>query len=154
MFGRRKQKANAGGPSQGAALRAMVLGLAPEQVGVTPAVGRQVWGVVMDTAMADGGWHSLAVLADGTTSLYTSAAFGIIGAGAHESVRPASDALLRLAEQQLDLFTPDSDDAVPAAGMVAIRALTFGGRLAVVAPEDDSATGATQRPPCSTPSTR
>ena len=136
MFGRRKQGVSTAGPSQGAALRAMVLGLAPEEVGVTPAGGRKVWGVVMDTAMADGGWHSLVVLADGTTSLYTSAAFGIIGAGAHASVRAASDALLQLAEQQLDVFTPDGDDAVPAAGMVAIRALTFGGRLAVVAPEE------------------
>lgn len=52
-------------------------------------------------------------------------------------MRAASEALLQLAEQQLDLFTPDSDDAVPAAGLVAIRALTFGSRLAVVAPEDD-----------------
>ena len=118
-------------------MRAMVLGITPEELGLAPGAGKHVWGVVMDTAMADGGWHSLVALADGTTSLYTSAAFGIIGAGTHESVRQASEALLDLAEQHLDLFAPDGDDAVPAAGMVAIRALTFDGRRAVLAPEND-----------------
>jgi hypothetical protein len=137
MFGRGKRKDPDGPPSQGAAMRAMVLGLEPDEIGLTTGTGRRVWGVVTDTATADGGWHSLVALADGTTSLYTSAAFGIIGAGTHESVRLVSDALLELVEQQLDLFAPDDDNAVPAPGMVAIRALTFGGRRAVVAPEGD-----------------
>ncbi|HUS23003.1 MAG TPA: hypothetical protein VMZ66_13430 [Aeromicrobium sp.] len=137
MFGRRKRHDSDGGPSQGAAMRAMVLALTPHEIGVAPHAGRHVWGIVMDTAMADGNWHSLVVLADGTTSLYTSAAFGIIGAGTHESVRLASDRLLELAEQELGLFAPDSNDAVPASGMVALRALTFEGRRVVVAPEDD-----------------
>lgn len=137
MFGRGKRKGSDAAPSQGAAMRAMVLALTPEEIGLTPGAGRQVWGVVMDTAMADGGWHSLVVLADGTTSLYTSAAFGVIGAGTHEAVRVASDALLDVADQQLDVFAGDSEDAVPSAGMVAIRALTFDGRCAVVAPEDE-----------------
>lgn len=118
-------------------MREMVLALTPEQIGLTPRAGRQVWGVVMDTAIADGGWHCLVVLADGTTSLYTSAAFGIIGAGTHETVRQASGALLELVDQQQELFAPDRDSAVPQPGMVAIRALTFGGRLAVVAPESE-----------------
>lgn len=116
-------------------MRAMVLGLRPEDVGLTPGAEGRVWGVVMDTAMTDGGWHSLVVLADGTTSLYTSGAFGIIGAGAHESVRLASAALLDLVERQLALFTADNDDVVPAAGTVAVRALTFDGRRVVAAPE-------------------
>ena len=118
-------------------MRAMVLGLTPEEIGLTRGASRQVWGVVMDTAMADGGWHCLVVLADGTTSLYTSAAFGIIGAGTHESVRLASDALLELTEQQLAVFRPDGDTAVPAPGMVAIRALTFDGMRVVVALEKE-----------------
>jgi hypothetical protein len=122
-------------------MRAMVLGLTPQEFGLAPGTGKHVWGLVMDTAMSDGGWHSLVTLADGTTSLYTSAAFGIIGAGTHESVRQASDALLELVEQQLDLFVPDSDDDVPARGIVAIRALTFDGRRAVLAPENDLGRG-------------
>lgn len=137
MFGRRKRETPDDSASQGAAMRQMVLALAPEEIGLTADGGRQVWGVVMDTAMADGGWHTLVALADGTTSLYTSAAFGIIGAGTHESVRVASVALLELVEQRLDLFAPDPDDAVPRPGTVAIRALTFDGRRAVVAPESD-----------------
>ena len=141
MFGRRKRKDSDVTPSQGAAMRAMVLALSPEEIGLTPETAGRVWGVVMDTAMADGGWYALVVLADGTTSLYTSAAFGIIGAGTHEAVRSASGALLAAASQQLDSFTADIEDAVPPPGMVAIRALTFERRRAVVAPENDLGNG-------------
>jgi hypothetical protein len=119
----------------------MVLALAPQEIGLEARADRPVWGVVMDSGMADGGWYSLVTLADGTTSLYTSAAFGIIGAGTHDSVRRASEALLDLAGRRLDLFAPDADDAVPTAGMVAIRVLTFDGRRAVLAPEDDLSHG-------------
>lgn len=52
-------------------MRQMVLALTPDEIGLTPGAGRHVWGVVMDTAMADGGGHFLVTLADGTTSLYT-----------------------------------------------------------------------------------
>ena len=122
-------------------MRAMVLALTPGEIGLATGTAGRVWGVVMDTAMADGGWYSLVVLADGTTSLYTSAAFGIIGAGTHEAVRTASDGLLAAASQQLDSFAPDTEDAVPSPGMVAIRALTFDGRRAVVAAENDLGNG-------------
>lgn len=140
MFRRGKRPEHRGhAPSQGAAMRSTVLELqlAPSEIGLSAESRCKVWGVVMDTAMSDGGWHTLVVLADGTTSLYTSAAFGIIGAGMHESVRVASDALLAEAEQHLDLFVPATDKAVPAPGMVAIRALAFEGPRVLVAPEKD-----------------
>ncbi len=138
MFRRGKRAAIAGQPpSQGASMRSMVLGLTPGEIGLAPDSTGTVWGVVMDTAMSDGGWHSLIVLADGTTSLYTSAAFGIIGAGSHDSVRAASDVLLDMTQRQLDLFTASQDDAVPPPGRVAIRALTFEGPGVLVAPEDE-----------------
>ena len=85
-----------------------------------------MWGVVMDTGLADDGWHSLVVLADGTTSLYTSAAFGIIGAGTHEQVRLASDALLASTEQRLSSFT-----ALPRYLKCSGRAQRLSGRSAV-----------------------
>jgi hypothetical protein len=92
----------------------------------------------MDTTFADpSGWHCLVAFSDGTTSLYTSAAFGIIGGGSHETVRAASQALLTLTQQLLDLFTPASGAQLPPGGMVTIRALMFDGQRVVTAQEDD-----------------
>ena len=135
MFVRRRKEPPAGG--QGAELRTMVLGLDPEELGLTPEDGRQVWGFVMDTGMEHGGWHCLAVLGEGTTSLYTSATFGIVGGGAHAAVREASDRLLLHVESSLSLFAPSKDYATPAEGKVTMRALTFDGQRAATASEDD-----------------
>ena len=118
-------------------MRSIVLELTSSEIGLSADPGNKVWGVVMDTGMSDGGWHSLVVLSDGTTSLYTSAAFGIIGAGMHESVRVSSDALLAGIEQSLDLFAPATDKTIPASGTVAIRALTFDGPRILLAKEGD-----------------
>jgi hypothetical protein len=63
----------------------MVIDLDPASVGLTPATCGLVWGVVMDSVFPTGEWYCLAVLADGTTSIYTSGGYGVIGAGQHES---------------------------------------------------------------------
>jgi hypothetical protein len=115
----------------------MALSVEPADLGLSPGDGGQVWGVVMDTRFDDGGWHCLVVFAEGTTSLYTSAAFGIAGAGAHATVHEASVRLLDAAEQQLALFTSHSDSTLPKPGHVTIRALTFDEPLCVTALEDD-----------------
>jgi len=115
----------------------MALKLDPAEIGLSPGSGRQVWGLVMDTPMSDARWYCLAVFADGTTSIYSSAAFGIIGAGAHERVRAASEALLAVTEQHLNLFTPSTDTEIPPLGTVTIRALTFDGPKVVTAGEND-----------------
>lgn len=116
----------------------MVLQLDPRDI--APDGGR-VRGVVMDTGLPDGGWYCLVALADGTTSLYTSAAFGVIGAGAHESVRSASEALLRTAATYVDQCTPSADDALPGPGQVVIRLLAVDGRVALTAAEEDLGDG-------------
>jgi hypothetical protein len=134
MFGRRRREPPASG--QGAELRMMVLGLDPDELGLSPAGGRRVWGFVMDTGLDHDGWHCLAVLDEGTTSLYTSGAFGIIGGGAHPTVREASERLLAAVELALALFVPSTDYATPGEGLVTMRALTFDGQLVVTAPED------------------
>jgi hypothetical protein len=115
----------------------MALRVSPEGLGLTPGTGGDVWGVVMDTVMADGAWHCLVVLAEGTTSLYTSGAFGVIGAGADAEVRRAGEALLTTAGAALDLFVRAETDELPAPGQVAIRALTFSGQQVVIAREDE-----------------
>jgi hypothetical protein len=133
-----RRKRSTAGPTDapGVALRAMALAVAPADIGVE-AHGAAVWGFVMDTGMEGGGWHALVVFADGTTSLYTHAQFGVIGAGAHDAVRTASQALLASAADHLQLFGPDDDDSTPPPGQVVMRALTFDGRKAVTAAEED-----------------
>ena len=94
------------------------------------------WGFLMDTRFAEGDtWFSLATFAEGSTSLYTSGTFGIIGGGAHETVRRAAAELLRLVGSAVDGFTPSDDTSLPAPGMVTMRALTFGGHKTIAAPE-------------------
>lgn len=76
-------------------------------------------------------------LGDGTTSLYTSSAFGVIRPGTHPRVRRASEALLNTAQSQLGLFAPSATTGLRGVGQVALRALTFAGHAVVVATEDD-----------------
>jgi hypothetical protein len=138
MFRRKRRPASVDdqGDSPGPGLRVAALETNPQDIGLTPESGSVVWGVVLDTSFTDGGWYSLVVFADDTTSLYTSTAFGIIGAGAQPKVRAASDALLAAAENQLELFGEPRTTALPAPGMVTMRALTFGGPKAFTASED------------------
>ena len=91
----------------------------------------------MDTGLEGGRWATLVVIADGTTSLYTSTGGGIIGAGAHAAVAQAGQAWLSALEGHLELLPRTDRPGLPAAGHVVIRALTFGGERAVEAPEAD-----------------
>ena len=147
MIKRWKRAEQPKGNGQGAELRAMALQLEPSAIGLTRGAGREVWAVVMDSAMEDGAWHCLVAIADGTTSLYTSSAFGVIGAGTHPRVRSASESLLRATEAQLGLFAPTASTDLPPPEHVAIRALAFDGHRIVTAPELDLAEG---RHPAST----
>ena len=79
-----------------------------------------------------------AALADGTTSLYVSTGSGIIGGGFHQAVADATRAFLACVEEHLAELRPDTDDAaLPGTSRVIIRALTYQGRLAAEAAEDD-----------------
>jgi hypothetical protein len=143
MF-RKKQKVSTDAsppPSAGPSLRSGALSLDPTTLGLSASTSGPVWGVVMDTGLSDGGWHCLVALGEGSTSLYTSSAFGIIGAGQHETVRAATVALLELVTSRLDLFRVAEDSNIPPAGSVAIRALTFDGQRVVTALEDDLGNG-------------
>ena len=119
----------------------MVIDLDPASVGLSPATSGPVWGVVMDSVFPTGDWYCLAVLADGTTSIYTSGGYGVIGAGQHESVRTAGSSLLAKAAQQLALLGPSGSSALPAPGMVALRALTFDGQRVLIAAENELGKG-------------
>ena len=118
-------------------LRSQILDLDPARAGLDPSSsGRRVWGALMETGYPTAS-ATLVALADGTTSLYLSTGSGIIGGGAHAQVASATQSFLTAVEDQLSLLSPDTDAAVPVAGRVIIRALTYEGRYRAEAPEDD-----------------
>ena len=114
----------------GTQMRADVLSLRPTSVGLRPEAG-PLWGFVMDVVTSDSEWYALVVLADGTTSLYTSGLLGIIGGGGHETVRDAGRILWETAADHVDAFAETADTALPRPGTTALRLLTFDGQLAV-----------------------
>lgn len=137
MFGRRKRtEPSPIDPSPGPDMRRAVLTLDPSEVGLDRSHG-EVWGTVMDASTADGGWYSLVCLADGTTSLYTSSTFGVIGAGQWPHIAQASTAFLQQVAESLELFEPARTHELPPPLFVALRALTWQGERWVVAPEED-----------------
>ena len=123
------------------ALRGRLLETDPASLGLAPSAGgRRVWAVVMDTAFPEG-LASLAVVADGTTSLYTSTGGGTIGAGTHETVAAASQAFLDRVDGALDLLVPASAFPLPSTGRVRFCALTFEGGRTAEADEQDLGEG-------------
>ena len=134
MFRRGKRNVRENEPEPD--MRAMALNVDPESIGLRPSPEQpSVFGVVMDTTY-DFGVVTLVALADGTTSLYTSTGFGVIGGGAHAQVVAANRRLLGLAEQSRPLFAPDTSDAAPPEGSVTLRLLTFEGRVAASEQEE------------------
>ena len=122
-------------------LRRQVLALDPTTVGLHPSPEHpRVWGALMEIGYPEG-VATFVMLADGTTSLYTSSGGGTIGGGMHEAVASRTAAFLRALDEHLDRFTPDATDALPAPGDVVFRALTYDGRLAASAREDDLGEG-------------
>jgi hypothetical protein len=124
-----------------ASLRTMVLDLDPARAGLVPPFSPAgAWGFLMDTGYP-GASVTLVCLADGTTSLYTSSGFGIIGGGGHESVVRATLQLLHLLDQHLGAMQLSDDRSLPAEGATILRALTPGGRLVLEEAEDDLGNG-------------
>ena len=144
MFGRGKPKPglDASPPGQVyVGLRGQVLAVDPASVGLRPSVELpRVYGALLETGYPNG-TATLVALADGTTSLYTSGGFGIIGGGAHPQVAAANQKFLRAVEQSFDTMAADDDSNVPATGESVIRALGFGERRAVRAAEADFGNG-------------
>lgn len=118
-------------------LRAQVLDLDPASVGLAQGPEHpQVWGALMDMGFPSG-TATLVALADGTTSLYTSTGGGIIGGGSHQAVAAATRGFLARVADHLGELPPETGTGLPAQGRVIIRALTYQGRRAAEAAEDD-----------------
>ena len=118
-------------------LRALVLNLDPKEIGITQDdYPNPVVALLMETGFSDGS-YTLAVVADGSTSMYFSNGGGIIGAGEHDSVRRPSLRLLGLAREFHEKGEKVTTFPKPAAGRVIFYFVTFGGVRAYRTSEDD-----------------
>jgi hypothetical protein len=107
-------------------LREMVLTVDPHEYEL-PAVGApNLYGAVMELGW-DEATATVVALSDGTTSLYATSGFGIIGGGAHAAVRSASAAWLTATAEMIGALQPAADVEPPAASDVQFIALTFDG---------------------------
>ena len=133
--------ANAGSPNSEPAdlmanMRAMALAIRPSDVGLEPAdFAHRPWGVVMETGLEGGAVYSLAVIADGSTSLYFSTGGGIIGSGQQPNVRMASKSMLEVASKYQVHMKPTSTTPLPKPGQVQFFLLTSKGTLVYSADE-------------------
>jgi hypothetical protein len=119
-----------------AMLRAGVLAITPEEIGLSAADCPPVWGILMEFAEAEV-VISLAALADGSVSIYLSDGAGVIGCGLHPDVRLAAVKLLQTAEQATHLCAPTHDYPQPEVNQVCMYLLTDHGILCGAAARQD-----------------
>ena len=137
MFGRRSKSSEPEQPPADPAevytsLRNQILTLDPVEAGLE----QPLWGCLMELGYPTG-TATLVCLADGTTSLYTTSGSGIIGGGAHETVRRENHNLLVIMDAYLQSMVPSEDVSLPREGQTIFRALTTAGRGIFEASEED-----------------
>jgi len=116
-------------------LRSKALGVDPAAIGLAPSEElERVYGVVMDLGYPEGP-ATLLGFSDGTTSLYTSSGWGVIGGGEHEVVAEATHRWLMVAEGMIDVFEQNGDSPLPQVGDVAFTVLTYDGPFRAVTQE-------------------
>ena len=115
------------GDDAGRELRKMFLSMPAEAAGIQRSSDfPRIWGVAMDWPI---GQHiaTLAALADGSASVYTTGTFGIIGGIGHENLCTAAKQLLKKAESYYDASTVSDDLSYPALDRVRFYFHTFEG---------------------------
>jgi len=122
-------------------LRAMVLGMSPEDAGLAPSPQHpRVSGLLMEMGVAEA-VATLVVVVDGSVSLYFSHGGGIIGAGDHAAVRDKAEAFLAASEGSLNAMVGTPAFPPPTDGRVRFYALTFAGPLTAEADGETLAEG-------------
>ncbi|MCC5806901.1 MAG: hypothetical protein JJU00_11295 [Opitutales bacterium] len=115
-------------------MRQQVLELDDEKIGELKE--KPVWAVLMETGYPDAA-ATLVAVADGAASLYFSNGGGIIGAGEHANVRPASLRLIKMAEGFLGEMRRVETFPVPKPGHTNFYVVTPKGVFTYTAKEDD-----------------
>lgn len=107
-------------------LRAGVLALGPEDIGLSPKNCPPVWGLMMEM-----GFPRLVVtlvaLVDGSVSVYLSDGGSVIGCGLELEVRNAAKQLLHAAQQFAGTGAPVQDHPMPSNGYTRFYLLTRAG---------------------------
>jgi hypothetical protein len=118
-------------------LRDMVFTTKPDAIGIVqPAGVEDVWGVIMETGYPEA-IATLAVLADGSVSLYFSNGGGIIGMGSHEGPQRSAQALLAIAPRFREHCEATTKYPLPKKAHVRFYLLTQQTTLTAEALEDD-----------------
>lgn len=124
-----------------AGLRALMLDTSPADIGIARSAELpDVWGLLMEMSISDTA-VTLAVVADGTVSLYFRRGGGMLGLGAREPVRRAARAMLRAAQGCHGVMTAAADFPYPEAGRVCFYLLTFAGVVTADAEEQELQAG-------------
>jgi len=118
-------------------LRARLLTLDPFTAGIAPTPHLPtVWGGMMEVGF-EAGAATIVMLADGTTSMYTTAGGGVLGGGEHQHVRTLTARFLTELQRRAALLAPDHASHLPPAGVTVLRALTYRGRVAASATDEE-----------------
>src|SRR5262245_6443142 len=108
-------------------LRAKALAVTAAELGLAPTDSRPgVGGVLMELGYAQA-VATLAVFAEGSTSLYISTGGGVIGAGEHKPVRQEAETFLSVVQGHLVEFRPTEETPLPNAGRVRFYVRAFQG---------------------------
>jgi len=118
----------------GRELRQMFLTMPAEAAGIqcSPEFPH-VWALAMDWPIGEE-IATIAAIADGSASLYTTGSFGIIGGVGHENVRTAAKQLVKKAESYRDASAATGDLSYPALDSVRFYFRTFDGVRVIDAP--------------------
>jgi len=116
-------------------LREKALSVTAAELKIEPVEARRnVWGVLMELGYPQA-VATLAVFAEGSTSLYISTGGGVIGAGEHPAVREEAEKLLDAGQAHLGEFERADETPLPEPGRVRFYLRTFGGTLTAEADE-------------------
>jgi len=108
-------------------LRAKLLAMTPAELKVKQSQHLpHVWAALLDWGMR-GASATIAVVADGTVSMYTSAGGGMIGAGQHKVIHMPAARFLKTVEAIVDSLPAATEAPLPKEGEAAVVALTYEG---------------------------
>jgi hypothetical protein len=114
-------------PDQGKRLRQVALSTRAGRLRFSPdAEFPVVYGLLMDWNLGEE-CASVVALRDGTASLYTTSAFGIIGGQAHPAVQRAAVDCVTVAARFLDASKPVTEFPYPPEGFINFYMLTYAG---------------------------
>lgn len=118
-------------------LREMSFTLKPEDLKLTLSEPDEVWGILMDEAMADGQVYTVRASTDGAISLYFSNGGGFIGCGSHPGPQQAAHTWLAAAKDFIALCEPARAHPLPKPGHIRFYFLSGSQILTIDAKEND-----------------